>query len=303
MRLMFNCDSIMFLYFVGLITTQVPLNAVLARPASPHSLSVSQAFQQGLIFPTTLAVRKPSGQFIPFEDALASGLLYPRASSTMRREGSVAREGSIAREPVHNSMRAASLPPGGGQNYSYSYRKQQMSSRHGAAPMQHHTDRSATMNGHMGHGTMNSGMRVTPEALHTTNNLPHQSTGTLPHHTRNTGQQQQRLWEKSVHHQSTNNNQYGGEQSPGFYPADYPAQSNSPLLNGNAHFVNGKLFASRPGYKIEGNGNVVNMNNGETLTLGQAQKMHIIQQIPDDEYDAGTIPPNFSMFNRVSDGL
>lgn len=279
------------------------MNVILSRPASPHSYSVSQAFQQGMIFPANLTVRKHSGQFISFEDALDSGLLYPRASSTMRREGSMAREGSVAREPVNNTMRAASLPPGSGQNqnYSYSSYRKQASSRRGAPPMAHQADRSATMNGHMSNGTMNGSTRMMPDVM--TNNFRHQSTGTMPHSRTaaagNGHQQQQRMWEKSSHHQSTTNNQHGGEQSPGFYP-DYPAQSNSPLLNGNAHFVNGKLFASRPGYKIEGNGNVVNMSNGETLTLGQAQKMHIVQQIPDDEYDAGTLPPNFSMFNRVS---
>ncbi|XP_067941004.1 uncharacterized protein [Watersipora subatra] len=274
----------------GLLVTKVPISAILSKPAPPNSMSVHQAFQQGFINPLNLSMQNSNRQFISFEDALASGLLYPRASSSMRREGSVAREGTLVKEPA-SQVRAASMPPTGTlPNSSYSYRKQTIQQSSGPSSGQTSGPKNMSpsnpypsMNGS---SMMNGGAHLKP------------GMGTLPpnfsSNTPTTGTQQRRVWEKQTHVQQRNT---GANPSGGFYN-DQPAQSQSPLLNGNAHFINGKLFASRPGYTIDGNGAVVNIMTRETLTLAQAIAKNIVQKIPDDEYDAGTLPPNNSMYNR-----
>lgn len=263
--------------------TAVPLNIILSKPASPSALSVHQAIQQGLVNPLTLAVQSGGGQFISFEDALAAGLLYPRASSSIRQDSSFVRDGSLARENM-NISRAASVPttgtPPAGKNYSYSYRKR--TAHHSTGTQPRNRDVGVMNGAHM----INGGAHLKPGV----GTLPH-STSTLPHAIPAT---QHRVWENQQHMHGA-----GNVQQPGFDSLQ-GGQAQSPLLNGNAHFVNGKLFASRPGYKIEGDGMVVNLMNGEAMGLAQAQRANIVQQIPDDEYDAGTLPPNQSMYQRVS---
>ena len=254
----------------------------MAKPVPPNSISVHQAFQQGRINPLNLSVQNSKGQFISFEDALATGILHPRSSS-VRREGSLARDGSLMRESA-NQVRAASMPPTGS---SYSFKKQ---TTHQSGGMHMPTQRGATTNGFQtlnGANMVNGGAHLKP------------GMGTLPpNFSPNTPTQQRRVWEKQQQQQHHHHSSSG--TNPASFYHDLPAQSQSPLLNGNAHFINGKLFASRPGYQIEGNGAVINTMTGESISLTQAQRMNIVQQIPDDEYDAGTLPPSNSMFNRVS---
>lgn len=265
-----RCYSFTELYdaiVAGLIITSIPLSSILSKPALPNTISVFQAFQQGLVNPLNLHVRNNQGQFIPFEDALASGLLYPRASSSFGREGSVAKEGSVVRE----NMRAMSLPPQS-QGYSYSYKTSNQAMNSG--PQAKYRNNTANRQ----QSVMNGGAHMRP------------GVGTLP---LNKGQHEQQ-WRQTQHRE---HQQSGNVPQQGIYPE--PAHS--PLLNGNAHFVNGKLYASRPGFKIEANGTVVNLNTGEMCDLMQAQQMNLVQQIPDDEYDhAGTYRRTNSMFNRVS---
>lgn len=257
----------------------------------------------------TLSVTHPNGQAMSFEDALVSGLLYPRASSSMRGT-SVSRDIPVAREQGYH-MRAASVPPGGTlpqkQNQVFSYKQSSHQSSGGQFPtqqqqhqMQQHQQQQQHRGGSLSHqraaglsgsmsGMINGGAHLKP------------GVGTLPHSM--SGTQQRRVWEKQHHVQQHQTGGTAAATTPvtsSSFHNDQPAQSQSPLLNGNAHFVNGKLFASRPGYQIEGNGNVINLMSGETISLNQAQRMNIVQQIPDDDYDAGTLPPTNSMFNRVS---
>lgn len=263
------------LLILGLVVTSVPLSTILSKPAAPYSISVFQAFQQGLINPFNLTVRNNLGQFISFEEALASGFLYPRASSSYGREGSVSREIPIQREHQSNmnTMRSTSVPPGSTmpKNYSYSYKKMMSHESSGGGPSSTYRAGGSVSRAPQ-HHMVNGGAHMKP------------GVGTLPHGNSS-------LHEQRWRHQSSNSNQ-------GFYPE----QTHSPLLNGNAHFVNGRLYASKPGFKVEGNGMVINLSTGETFDLTTAQRMNIIQQIPDDEYDHGggmRGPPN-NLFNRVS---
>jgi len=275
-----------FSAFTGFLVTNIPTPALPTRPTMPNSVGVYEAFQQGMINPVTLAVRNPMGHYVPFEDALISGLLYLKSST--HREGSAyrGREGSMSRGEMVLPNRSASMPPGGRQqgNFSYSYRAQ--TSQTGAPTM----TRAGTISGPLPPGSTLPSMPP-PMLTHG----PSGQTGTM---SAMNGMRQQ--------HGSTS--QYGGYK-PGMgtlplHPQADPhsplQNAQSPLLNGNAHFVNGKLFASRPGFIIEGNGTVINMQTGEVISLSQAQKQNIIQQIPDDADDQAIPPPANHMFNRVS---
>lgn len=68
-----------------------------------------------------------------------------------------------------------------------------------------------------------------------------------------------------------------------------------------AHLVNGKLYAAKQGYIINSNGQVVNLTDGEVMTIAQGERLNIIHRLPDTDHQSGHsyVPASNLMFNRV----
>lgn len=69
-----------------------------------------------------------------------------------------------------------------------------------------------------------------------------------------------------------------------------------------SHLVNGKLYTAKPGHIINSNGQVVNLTDGEVMSLAQAERVGIVKRMTDKDPQAGQsyVPASNMMFNRVS---
>ena len=75
-----------------------------------------------------------------------------------------------------------------------------------------------------------------------------------------------------------------------------------PSTKTGSHLVNGKLYAARSGHIINSHGQVVNLTDGEVMSLDQAERLGIVQRMTDKDHHSGQsyVPASNMMFNRVS---
>ena len=69
-----------------------------------------------------------------------------------------------------------------------------------------------------------------------------------------------------------------------------------------SHLVNGKLYSAKAGFIINSHGQVVNLSDGEVLSLVQAERLGIVHRQADKDHTSGQsyVPASNMMFNRVS---
>ena len=74
-----------------------------------------------------------------------------------------------------------------------------------------------------------------------------------------------------------------------------------PSTKTGSHLVNGKLYAARSGHIINSHGQVVNLTDGEVMSLDQAERLGIVQRMTDKDHHSGQsyVPASNMMFNRV----
>lgn len=77
--------------------------------------------------------------------------------------------------------------------------------------------------------------------------------------------------------------------------------NNNTMTRAGSHLVNGKLYAAKAGYIINSNGQVVNLTDGEVMSLVQAERSGIVYKMTDKDHQSGQsyVPASNMMFNRV----
>ncbi|XP_067936299.1 uncharacterized protein [Watersipora subatra] len=67
-----------------------------------------------------------------------------------------------------------------------------------------------------------------------------------------------------------------------------------------SHLVNGKLYSSKAGHIINSNGQVVNLSDGEVMSLAQAERLGVVQRLVDNDSHLAQsyVPAANMMFNR-----